>query len=80
MNFFQKNWIAISGAVVGALTLASQTFAVGTYITIPETAVADLTGYAGELFTDLWVIVALVIGIPLAFYIISKVVKLFGHK
>ena len=47
---------------------------VGTFITIPETATADLLDYAGALFTDLWVVIALVIGIPLAFYVIRKVI------
>ena len=76
MNFFKKNWIAISTAVAGALSFASGVGAVGTYITIPETATADLLDYAGALFTDLWVVIALVIGIPLAFYVIRKTIGL----
>jgi hypothetical protein len=76
MNFFKKNWIAISTAVSGALAFASCAGATGTYITLPETATADLLDYAGALFTDLWVVIALVIGIPLAFYVIRKVVGL----
>jgi hypothetical protein len=75
MNFKLKA-LSLASAVAGALGLASFAGAAGTYVDIPETAVADLTGYAGALFTDIWVIVALVIGIPLAFYVIRKVIGL----
>lgn len=74
MNVFKKNVIAISTAVAGALSFASGVGA--TYITLPGTATADLLAYAGDLFTDLWVVIALVIGIPLGFYIIRKVIGL----
>ena len=74
MNFFNKNLIAISTAVAGALAFAGSVGA--TYITIPGTATADLLAYAGQLFTDLWVVIALVIGIPLAFYVIRKTIGL----
>lgn len=66
----------LASATAGLLGLAGFAGAAGTYVDIPETAVADLTGYAGTLFTDLWVVVALVIGIPLAFYVIRKVIGL----
>jgi hypothetical protein len=49
-------------------------------ITIPATASTDLLAYAGELFTDVWQLVALSIGIPLAFYIISRVIGLFRTR
>jgi len=45
-------------------------------ITLPETAAADLLADAGTLFTDLWVVLALAIGIPLAFYVIRRVIAL----
>ncbi|MFA5031254.1 MAG: hypothetical protein WC495_06755 [Patescibacteria group bacterium] len=73
MNFKLKI-ASIASACAGALALAGTALGAGTYVDIPETAVADLTGYAGALFTDLWVVVALVIGIPLAFYVIRKVI------
>jgi len=76
MNFFNKTAIAIATSVAGVLAFAGTALGAGTYVDIPETAVADLTGYAGTLFTDLWVVVALVIGIPLAFYVIRKVIGL----
>jgi hypothetical protein len=74
ISFIKKNAIALASATAGLLGLAG--FAGATYIDIPTTAVADLTQYAGTLFTDLWVVISLVIGIPLAFYVIRKVVGL----
>lgn len=47
-----------------------------TMITLPVDAVDTLMAYVGTLFSDLWVLIALAIGIPLAFYIIGKVVSL----
>jgi hypothetical protein len=76
ISFIKKHAIALASATAGLLGLAGFAGATGTYVDIPETAVADLTGYAGTLFTDLWVVIALVIGIPLAFYVIRKVVGL----
>lgn len=46
------------------------------FLTLPTGAITDLLGYVGGLFTDLWAIIALAIGVPLAFYIIGKVVSL----
>jgi hypothetical protein len=74
ISFIKKNAVPISTGVAGFMGLAG--LAGATYVDIPTTAVADLTGYAGALFTDLWVVVALVIGIPLAFYVIRKVIGL----
>ena len=45
-------------------------------LTLPSGAIPELLGYVGGLFTDLWTIIALAIGVPLAFYIIGKVVSL----
>ena len=74
--FIKKNAIALATGVAGLLGVASACGATGTYVDVPVTAVADLTAYAGTLFTDLWIVIALVIGIPLAFYVIRKVVGL----
>jgi hypothetical protein len=46
----------------------------GTYITMPASTTADLMAYVGGFFGDLWVLIALAIGVPLAFYIISRVI------
>jgi len=40
---------------------------------VPMASSSDMLASTGVLFTDLWVIIALVIGIPLAFYIITRV-------
>ena len=78
ISTLKKYAYAITGAVgvglVGLVSFASASG--GTYITLPSTALADVTGYAGSLFTDLWVVIALAIGLPLAFYIIRKVIGL----
>lgn len=74
--FIKKSAIVLATSVAGLLGIAPACGATGTYVDVPVTAVADLTAYAGTLFTDLWVVVALVIGIPLAFYVIRKVIGL----
>lgn len=43
--------------------------------TIPVDGLTDITGYLTTLVTDLWPLIALVIGIPLAFFIINKVIS-----
>lgn len=45
-------------------------------ITLGATAVADVVEFAGQMFTDLWGLIALAIGIPLAFYVIGRVISL----
>ncbi len=47
-----------------------------TYITIPTSAPTDLFAAVGTLTTDLWVVIAVAIGVPLAFYIIKRVIGL----
>ena len=39
-------------------------------------ALSDLTDYITGFFTDLWAIIALAIGLPLAFYVIRKIIAL----
>jgi hypothetical protein len=45
-------------------------------ITLPQDAATSTLAYAGTLFTDLWVLVAIAIGIPLAFYVIRSAIGL----
>lgn len=45
-------------------------------ITLPTGAETDMLASVGTLTTDLWVIIALAIGIPLAFYVIRQVIGL----
>lgn len=46
------------------------------FITIPEGALADIMEATGTLFGDLWVLIAIAIGIPIAFYVIRRTVSL----
>jgi len=48
----------------------------GAIITIGETFDTDLLAYVGQLFTDLSPLVVLVIGLPLAFWAVRKVISL----
>jgi hypothetical protein len=68
--------IAASAVATGLFGLAASTFAAGEIVNLPLTAVADLTGNASQIMTDVWVLVALAVGIPLGFYIIRKVIAL----
>lgn len=52
----------------------------GQFITLPVDAVDSLMAYVGGFFGDLWVLIALAIGVPLAFYIISRVVGLIRTR
>ena len=45
-------------------------------ITLPDGAITDITASIGTIMGDLWGVIALVIGIPLAFYVIKKVIGL----
>ncbi|GAH91651.1 unnamed protein product [marine sediment metagenome] len=48
----------------------------GTYITIPAEFPTDLLAYAGELFTDLSLLIVLAVGLPMAFWVIRKTISL----
>jgi len=45
-------------------------------ITVDAGFITDLTAYIGNLFTDLSVVIILVIGLPLGFWAIRKVISL----
>jgi len=70
---FAVGAVAVVGGLFGA---ALSTFAAGEIVVLPETAVADLTGNASQIMSDMWVLVAIAIGIPMGFYIIRKVIAL----
>jgi hypothetical protein len=46
------------------------------YITIPTASSTDLFASVGVLGADLWVLLAIAMGVPLAFYIIRRVISL----
>jgi hypothetical protein len=50
------------------------------YITLPSTAPADVLASTGTIFTDLWVLLALAIGLPLAFFIINLIVDIVSGR
>ncbi len=47
-----------------------------TYLTIASTTPAQIMAYAGQLYTDLSLVIYLAIGLPLGFWVINKVVSL----
>lgn len=73
-----KKIITISTIVLGVLT-ALPAFAYS-YIDMSSVSSTALFAFAGGLFTDLWLLVAIAIGVPLAFYIIKKVIGLIPKR
>lgn len=49
-------------------------------ITLPTTAQADVLEFVGTITTDLWVLITIAIGVPLAFYIVRKVIALIPKR
>jgi len=47
-----------------------------TIITLPANFVASSTAYIGEVFTDISTYIVLLVGLPLAFWVIKKVISL----
>ena len=45
-------------------------------VTLPSTAVASTTEYIGYMVTDLWGLLAMAIGFPLAFYVIEYIIEM----
>lgn len=45
-------------------------------ITLPVDFVNDALAYTGTIFTDLSLLIVLIIGLPLAFWVIKKVISL----
>lgn len=48
--------------------------------TLPQNAAADLLGYIGSVVTDGWVIISIAIGIPLAFYVVRRLIGLINAR
>lgn len=48
--------------------------------TLPTTAQTDLLAFIGDVVTDGWVLIAMAIGIPLAFYVVKRVIGLAKVK
>jgi hypothetical protein len=67
---------SVATAVAAGLGFLASSARATAIVALPVNAVADLTGNASQIMTDVWVLVALAIGIPLGFYIIRKVISL----
>lgn len=48
--------------------------------TLPSSALSDITSNATALFHDFWIIVALMIGVPLGFWIVRKVIEIISGE
>jgi len=48
----------------------------GTYINLTSASTTELMATVGNLFTDLWLLVVLVAGIPFGIYFIRKIISL----
>jgi len=51
-----------------------------TLFTLPSDVISSTTAYIGDIFTDMSVLIYLAIGIPLAFYVIRKVMALLPKR
>ena len=56
--------------------LVPKVLAMDSIIEMPEEFASGVMEATGILFSDLWIIIAVVVGVPLAFYIINKVISL----
>jgi len=52
----------------------------GTYINFTNASTTELMATVSNLFTDLWLLVALVAGIPFGIYIIRKLISLVPKR
>ena len=57
-------------------TIISGGGVVPSLFSMPMASSSDMVASVGTLFTDLWVIIALTIGVPLAFYIVNRFIGL----
>jgi len=46
-------------------------------IQVPENIITDISSSVGTTINNLWVLIVLIVSIPLAFYILRKIVMLF---
>lgn len=76
-----KFYLKVAG-VVGVLggVLGFATNAKASLFTLPTSSVASTTAYIGEFFSDLSPFIYLAIGIPLAFYVIRKVISMVAGR
>lgn len=75
-----KFYLKLGGVVAVIAGLVGATTAKATMFTLPTSSVASTTAYIGEFFTDLGPFIWLAIGIPLAFYVIRKVISMVAGR
>ncbi len=68
----------ITGAIAtaSALLLPLVARGAGNILTLDANFISDSLAYVGDLFTDLQVVIVLVIGLPLGFWVIRKTISL----
>lgn len=49
-------------------------------LTLPDSASTDLLASTGELFADLWILFAILMGIPLGYFMITLMIDLFKQE
>ena len=72
-----KLYLKVAGvlSVLGGVLVATGAKA-GTYVDVGTSSIASTTAYIGEFFSDVSPFIWLAIGVPLAFYVIKKVIGL----
>ena len=71
--------LGVIGSAIAGLIAGSSVFA-GELFDLPAEAVSSTTAYIGNLFSDLAPFIFLAIGIPLAFYVIRKVISMVAGR
>jgi len=74
-----KKLLVISALALVGVVSALPVFAAN-YVDLSSVSSTALFAYAGGLFSDLWVLIAIAIGVPLAFYIIRKVISIIPKR
>lgn len=76
----RKFWISLYASILGVFAFVGEAAATSTYVEITSENLASTTAYITDLFSDVSVFIWLAIGIPLAFYVIKKVVSIVGGR
>jgi len=72
----KKQVLGLSLLVSLASLVSMAGIAGATYLDIDSDFLASSTAYVGELFTDMKILVAMVIGFPLGFWVIRRAIGL----
>jgi hypothetical protein len=69
-----------AGYISESIFTFNEISAIPSILVVPEEGLADLTAPITGFASDLWVYIALLMGIPLAFYVINKVVAIASDR